>query len=125
MPNRTPLPVGVKPVNFRAIQVLSMAVSTLMEELPWAPYGPQHLHTPLIHEEMDCHRLDLLTDMLGTLTRMMDTRIAYVTSEGKMVREWIETILELACRYRRELELLKKLEEGSPPLQASDSEHDG
>lgn len=100
-----------------------MAVSTLIEELPWAPYGPQKLHTPLLQEEEDCHRLDLLTDMLGTLTRMMDTRIAYVTSEGKMVREWIETILELAGRYRRELELLKKLEETCPPL--SDSESTG
>lgn len=103
-------------MNFRAIQVLSMAVSTLMEELPWAPYGPQQIHTPLLEEEEDCRRLDLLTDMLGTLTRMMDTRIAYITSEGKMVREWIETILELAGRYRRELEILKKLEEEVPSI---------
>ena len=93
-----------------------MAVSTLMEELPWAPYGPQQIHTPLLEEEEDCRRLDLLTDMLGTLTRMMDTRIAYITSEGKMVREWIETILELAGRYRRELEILKKLEEEVPSI---------
>ncbi len=97
-----------------------MAVSTLMEELPWAPYGPQQLHTPLLQEEEDCRRLDLLTDMLGTLTRMMDTRIAYVTSEGKMVREWIETILEVAGRYQRELEILKKLEKGAPSISNSE-----
>lgn len=116
--------MGEDGVNFRAIQVLSMAVATLMEELPWAPYGPQSLHTPLLQGEDDCHHLDLLTDMLGTLTRMMDTRIAYATSEGKMVREWVETILALAGRYQRELEILKKLEEEISLACPSDSGRD-
>jgi hypothetical protein len=49
-------------------------------------------------------------DVMGTLTRMMDTRIPYVTTEGKVIREWIETILEIGGRYKRELETLEALE---------------
>ena len=41
---------------------------------------------------------------------MMDTRINYLTSEGKVVREWIETILEIGERYKRELEAIQSLE---------------
>ncbi len=47
---------------------------------------------------------------MGSLTRMMDTRITYVTTEGKIVREWIQFILDIAGRYRRELEILESLE---------------
>lgn len=90
--------------------MLAMAVQTLMDEMAWDTYGSQNLHTPVVREEQDCRNLDLLLDIMGTLTRMLDTRITYVTTDGKVVREWIETILELAGRYRRELELLKKLE---------------
>ncbi len=97
-------------MDFRAIQILSMAVSTLMEELTWASYGSQDFHTPVIATEKDCQNLDLLLDILATLTRMLDTRIAYVTTEGKVVREWIEKILELGSRYQTELELLRKLQ---------------
>jgi hypothetical protein len=97
-------------MDFRAIQILSMAVSTLMDEIPWATYGAQQLHAPMITTEKDCYNLDLLMDMMGTLTRMMDTRIAYVTAEGKVMREWIEAILEIGERYRSELQLLKRLE---------------
>jgi hypothetical protein len=97
-------------MNFKAVQVLCMAVSTLIQEMTWASYGKQELHTPVIADEEDCHRLDLLMDMMGTLTRMMDTRINYVTTEGKVIREWIESILEAVGSYRRELELIEKLE---------------
>jgi hypothetical protein len=97
-------------MNFKAVQILCMAVSTLIEEMTWAPYGNQELHTPLVVNEEDYHKLDLLMDMMGTLTRMMDTRINYVTTEGKVIREWIESILEVGGRYRRELEILEKLE---------------
>jgi len=99
-------------MDFRAIQVLCMTVSTLMEEIPWASYGPQDLHTPVIQGDKDCHNLDLLLDVMETLTRKMDTRIAYCTSEGKVIREWIETILELGLRYKRELEILDRIEKG-------------
>jgi hypothetical protein len=99
-----------KAMNFKAIQILSMAVSTMVEEMTWASYGKQELHTPVVTDEKDCHRLDLLMDMMGTLTRMMDTRINYVTTEGKVIREWIESILELGRRYQRELEILERLE---------------
>jgi hypothetical protein len=92
-------------MDFKAIRIVSMAVSTLMEEIHWAPYGAQGLHTPVIVEEADCRRLDLLIDMLGTLTRMLDTRITFLSTEGKVVREWVESILELGHRYRSELEL--------------------
>jgi hypothetical protein len=97
-------------MNFRAIHVISMAVSTLLDEITWAPYGSPELHTPVIGTSDDCRRLDLLLDMMGTLTRMMDTRVTYVTSDGKVMREWIETILEIGTRYRKELELLERLE---------------
>ncbi len=97
-------------MNFRAIQVICMAVSTLIEEMAWDAYGSQGLHSPLVGDEQDCRRLDLLMDIMGTLTRMMDSRIAYVTSEGKVIREWIETILEIGRRYKEELEALERLE---------------
>jgi hypothetical protein len=97
-------------MDFRAIQVLCLAVSTLMDEMAWNSYGEQGLHTPTISVQDDCHRLDILMDLMGTLTRLMDTRIAYITTEGKVVREWIETILEIGGRYKRELETLAALE---------------
>ncbi|MGO9570662.1 MAG: hypothetical protein ACLP5H_24290, partial [Desulfomonilaceae bacterium] len=92
------------------IQVLCLAVSTLVDEMVWNTYGEQGLHTPTIQVEDDCHKLDILMDVMGTLTRMMDTRIAYVTTEGKVIREWIETILEIGGRYKKELETLEALE---------------
>jgi hypothetical protein len=98
-------------MDFRAIQVLSKAALTLMDEMAWSTYGAQELHTPLVCMESDCHKLDLLLDIMGTLTRMMDTRITYVTTEGKVIREWIESILEIGNRYGRELELLESLEQ--------------
>jgi hypothetical protein len=97
-------------MDFRAIQVLCMAVSTLMEEMSWAAYGPQQLHVPMITDQKDCDELDMLLDMMGTLTRMMDTRIHYVTTEGKVIKEWIETILRIGQRYGRELRLLEDME---------------
>jgi hypothetical protein len=97
-------------MDFRAIQILSMAVSTLVDELAWAPYGSQGIHTPVIATDKDCQNLELLLDIMATLTRMLDTRIAYITTEGKVVREWIEKVLELGNRYQKELELLLKLE---------------
>jgi hypothetical protein len=87
-----------------------MAVSTLVEEIKWAPYGPQKLHTPIIKVQKDCDDLEKLMDMMGTLTRMMDTRINYVTTEGKVIREWIETILQIGQRYLKELQTLEHLE---------------
>lgn len=100
-------------MDFRAIHVLCMAVRTLICEIPWDTYGSQLIHTPVITTEEECHNLDLLMDVMGTLTRMMDTRIAYVTSEGKVIREWIEAILEISDRYRRELDILKRSESES------------
>ena len=97
-------------MNFKAIQVICMAVSTLIEEMSWDTYGSQGLHSPLVTDEHDCRRLDLLMDIMGTLTRMMDTRIAYATTEGKVIREWVETILEIGARYKKELEALEQLE---------------
>jgi hypothetical protein len=97
-------------MNFRAMAVISMAIQTLMKEMNWAEYGEDPVHTPLIDEKDDCRKLDLLTDMLGTLTRMMDSRIDYLTTEGKIVREWVDVILEICARYRKELEVLKQLE---------------
>ncbi len=96
-------------MDFRAISILSNAVSSLMTELQWDTYGSEDLHTPVIANDNDCRNLDILLDVMGTLTRMMDTRINYVTSEGKVVREWIETILEIGDRYKREIELLNGL----------------
>jgi hypothetical protein len=96
-------------MDFKAMYVLSKAVSSLMTELQWDTYGSEELHTPVIGNDNDCRNLDVLLDMMGTLTRLMDTRINYVTSEGKVVREWIETILEIGDRYKREIELLDGL----------------
>jgi hypothetical protein len=98
------------PMDFKAIHVLSRAVSTLMGELKWDTYGSEDLHTPIIASDNDCRNLDVLLDIIGTLSRMMDTRINYLTSEGKVVREWIETILEIGERYKRELEAIQNLE---------------
>ncbi len=97
-------------MDFKAIYVVSRAVSTLMDELEWDTYGSEELHTPIIASDEDCRNLDTLLDMMGTLSRMMDTRINYVTSEGKVVREWIETILEIGERYKRELEAVQNSE---------------
>lgn len=97
-------------MDFKAIQIVCMAVSTLLEEMNWGVYGTQEFHTPVLVEEADCRKLDLLIDMMGTLTRMMDTRLNFVTTEGKVIREWIETILEVGGRYLRELQTLEKLE---------------
>ncbi len=104
-------------MDFKAIYVLSKAVSRLMNELEWDTYGSEDLHTPVIASDNDCRNLDVLLDMMGTLTRLMDTRINYVTSEGKVVREWIETILEIGDRYKREIELLDGLAK-DPKFQA-------
>jgi hypothetical protein len=41
---------------------------------------------------------------------MMDTRLTFVTTEGKIIKEWVERMLEIGGRYRRELELLEELE---------------
>lgn len=97
-------------MDFRAIQVICLTVSTLMDEMVWNEYGEHGLHTPKIQDEDDCHKLDILMDVMGTLTRMMDTRLAYVTTEGKVIREWIESILEIGGRYKRQLETLEALE---------------
>jgi len=94
-------------MNFKAVQILCMAVSTLLEEISWDDYGCEGLHTPLVQVENDCHKLHMLMDIMGTLCRIMDTRIAYVNTEGKIIKEWIETILEIGRRYRRELEVLE------------------
>ncbi len=96
-------------MDFKAMYVLSRALSTLMNELEWDTYGPEEMHTPVVASDHDCRNLDILLDMMGTLTRLMDTRINYVTSEGKVVREWIETILEIGERYSREIELLDRM----------------
>jgi hypothetical protein len=100
-------------MDFRAVQIMSMAVRTLVDELEWVPYGAAMLQTPLVQTDDDCHKLEVLEDIMGSLTRKMDTKINYVTSEGKIIKEWIETILEIGSRYRRELELLEKLEKGT------------
>ena len=97
-------------MDFMAIQVLCMTVSTLLDDMRWNSYGSPDLHAPAITTEEDCHRLELLLDIMGTLTRMMDTRITFVTAEGKVIREWIERILEIGSRYRRELEALERME---------------
>ncbi len=104
-------------MDFKAIYVLSKAVSSLMQELEWNTYGSEDLRTPVIASDIDCRNLDILLDMMGTLTRLMDTRINYVTSEGKVVREWIETILEIGERYKREIELLDGFAE-NPKIQS-------
>lgn len=111
-------------MNFKAIQVICMAVSTLVEEMTWDAYGSQGLHSPLIRDEADCRRLDLLMDIMGTLTRMMDTRIAYITTEGRVIREWIEAILELGTRYKKELEILEQLEKRPSILSPTPEDRD-
>ncbi len=98
-------------MDFKAVQVLCMTVSTLMDEMEWAAYGSPDQHTPVIQTHEDYHKLDMLMDILGTLTRMMDTRAPFVTSEGKLIREWVQTIIEMGNRYRRELENLDRLKE--------------
>ncbi len=98
-------------IDFKAVQVVCNAVMTLVDEMRWIPYGSPELHTAYVESDEDYRKLDLLLDMMGTLTRMMDTRINYTTAEGKIIREWVETIVELGGRYRRELELLENLEE--------------
>ncbi len=98
-------------MDFKAVLVICMTVSTLMDEMNWAPYGSPDMHTPVIRNQDDYHKLDVLIDILGTLTRMMDTRVPFVTSEGKLIREWVQTILEVGNRYRRELEALERLQE--------------
>lgn len=100
-------------MDFRAINIVAMAVSRIMDEMEWAEYGPQKLHTPVINAPDDCNKLDTLIDMMGALSRMMDTRINYVTTEGKVIREWIENILEICDRYKRELEMIEELEKES------------
>ncbi len=97
-------------MDFRAVQVMCMAVSTLLQEIEWNSYGTPELHTPNVRTQEDCHKLDLLTDIMGTLARALDTRLNYVTTEGKIIREWIEKILELGSRYRKELLLLQQME---------------
>jgi hypothetical protein len=97
-------------MDFRAIQVLCLAISKMMGEMGWHAYGEQSLHTPAIEVEDDCRKLEILMDVMGTLTRLMDTRIPFVTTEGKVIREWIETILEIGGRYKRELETLEAWE---------------
>jgi hypothetical protein len=87
-----------------------MAVSTLLDEIEWGAYGSPDIHTPIIRSEADCEKLDMLMDIMGALSRQMDTKIAYVTTDGKVVREWIERILEIGGRYRRELAALEKME---------------
>ncbi len=95
-------------MDFRAIHVVCKAVVTLMDEMAWGAYGPHGLHTPVIQDEKDCQRLELLLDIMGTLARLLDTRIAFVTSEGKVIREWIETIVEIGARYQKELAALQE-----------------
>jgi hypothetical protein len=97
-------------MDFRAIHVVCKAVVTLMDEMTWDSYGPHGIHTPVIRDEKDCQRLEVLMDIMGTLTRLLDTRIAFVTSEGKVIREWIETIVEIGARYQKELDALDKAE---------------
>lgn len=97
-------------MDFKAIQVVSMAVSALLDEITWAEYGSPDMHTPVVRTDDDRYKLDLLEDMMGTLVRKMDTRIAYVTSDGKVVREWVETVLDVGSRYKKELEMLERIE---------------
>ena len=102
-------------MDFKAAQVLCMAVSTLMDEMRWVPFESEQIHTPMVESEEDCHKLDMVMEILGTLTRLMDARINYVTSEGKLIRERIDTLLEIGNRYKRELEALEALERNSNP----------
>lgn len=111
IPGRPGARKGANEMDFRAIAVLSRAVSTMMEEMKWDSYGPQPLHSPIITTDEDYRNLDILLDMMGTLTRMMDTRINFVTTEGKVIREWIYTVLEIGERYNRELEIIANIEQ--------------
>lgn len=101
-------------MDFKAIRIVGMAAVTLMDEMIWGAYGSQGLHTPVIQDDHDCRRLEMLMDMLGTLTRLLDTRIAFVTAEGKAIREWIETILEIAARYEKELDAAENARKLAP-----------
>jgi hypothetical protein len=95
-------------MDFKAIQVICTTVSTLMDEIEWVDYGSPDMHTPLIQSQEDYHKLDMLVDFLGTLTRVMDCRVAFVTSEGRVIREWIQTILDMGNRYKRAQEVLDR-----------------
>ncbi len=95
-------------MDFKAIEVICATVSTLMEEMEWVDYGDPGMHTPLIQSHDDYHKLDMLIDFLGTLTRSMDCRVPFVTSEGKIIREWIQTVLEMGTRYKRAMEGLDR-----------------
>ena len=97
-------------MNFQAIQVVSMAVSSMLEEMRWITCGDEHSHTPLIEDPEDARKLELLLDVLETLTRLMDTKIAYLNTDGQLIREWVEKILEIGTRYQRQLEILNNLE---------------
>ena len=99
-----------KKMNFKAIQVVSMAVSTMLEDIQWIQCGDEKSHIPLIEESEDVRKLELLLDVLETLTRLMDTRIAYLNTDGQLIREWVEKILEIGTRYQKELEILNNLE---------------
>lgn len=113
-------------MDLKAVQVLCMAVSTILAEMTWDAYGPDELHTPRVASPLDCRRLDLLMDMMGTLIRLMDSRLTFVTTEGKVIREWIERILELGGRYRKELLLLQEWESRiNAPQDAQDVENGG
>jgi hypothetical protein len=103
-------------MDFMAIRVLCMAVSTLLEEVSWEDYGSPDLHTPVVSTPDECERLETLLDIMGTLTRQLDTRIAYVTTEGKVIREWIERILEIGHRYQRALDLIEGVKENATSL---------
>ncbi len=92
------------------MQVVSMTVSGMLNELRWMPCESPDCHTPLIETPEDVRKLELLMDVLDTLTRIMDTRIAYLNTDGKLIREWVEKILEIGDRYGRELQVLDKLE---------------
>ena len=87
-----------------------MAVSTMLEDIQWIQCGDEKSHTPLIEKPKDVRKLELLLDVLETLTRLMDTRIAYLNTDGQLIREWVEKILEIGTRYQRELEILNSLE---------------
>lgn len=107
-------------MDFRATQVVSMAVSTMLDELSWMPCGDERSHTPIMETPDDVRKLELLLDMLDTLSRLMDTRIPHSNSDGKLIREWVEKIIEINFRYQRELELLAGLEEKSRTNAASE-----
>ena len=100
-------------MDFRAIQVISMAVSNMLDELKWMQCGDERSHTPIMETREDVRTLELLLDMLDTLSRLMDTRIPHSNSDGQLIREWVEKIIEINFRYQRQLEMLAKLERES------------